>query len=201
MKPIYKPKGAAAEYGDYAVNIYTRTVGRRGRSAGVDRETSFCRFMGQHHQESRSASLRLGRESLGVGDRVRADQKEGGAKMRDLHILDKYRQADLERRVYGTTGDSGNGIFKVYIEGRSFRVVASDGGGWEHVSVSPLSTKRKTCPTWEEMCAVKDLFFMPEERVVQYHPPQSEYVNNHPFCLHLWRCTTADFPHPPMIFV
>jgi len=23
MKPIYKPKGAAAEYGDYAINIYT----------------------------------------------------------------------------------------------------------------------------------------------------------------------------------
>ena len=23
MKPVYKPKGAAAEYGDYAVNIYT----------------------------------------------------------------------------------------------------------------------------------------------------------------------------------
>ncbi len=27
MKPIYKPKGAAAEYGDYAVN-----AGRKGRS-------------------------------------------------------------------------------------------------------------------------------------------------------------------------
>lgn len=23
MKPIYKPRGAAAEYGEYAVNIYT----------------------------------------------------------------------------------------------------------------------------------------------------------------------------------
>lgn len=23
MKPIYKPKGAAKEYGDYAINIYT----------------------------------------------------------------------------------------------------------------------------------------------------------------------------------
>ena len=23
MKPIYKPKGAAKEYGDYALNIYT----------------------------------------------------------------------------------------------------------------------------------------------------------------------------------
>ena len=22
MKPIYKPKGAAGEYGDYAINIY-----------------------------------------------------------------------------------------------------------------------------------------------------------------------------------
>ncbi len=29
MKPIYKPKGAAAEYGDYAVNIYTGCPHRR----------------------------------------------------------------------------------------------------------------------------------------------------------------------------
>ena len=28
MKPIYKPKGAAAEYGDYAVNIYTGCLHR-----------------------------------------------------------------------------------------------------------------------------------------------------------------------------
>jgi len=33
--------------------------------------------------------------------------------------------------------------------------------------------------------------------VVQYHPPRSEYVNNHPFCLHLWRPAGLDLPLPP----
>lgn len=121
--------------------------------------------------------------------------------MKDLHMLDKYRQYDDERKLYGINGDSGNGIFKVYINGRSFRVIASNGGGWEHVSVSPLNAKRKTCPTWEEMCAIKDMFFEPEEQVVQYHPPRSEYVNNHPYCLHLWRCIWKEIQHPPTIFV
>lgn len=69
------------------------------------------------------------------------------------------------------------------------------------MSVSPCSKKRKTCPTWEEMCVIKEMFFEPEERVVQYHPPESEYVNSHPYCLHLWRYTVAEFPHPPAIFV
>jgi len=121
--------------------------------------------------------------------------------MKNLHTLDKYRLTDEEWQIYSITGDSGNGVFKVYVGGRSFKVIASNGGGWEHVSVSPLNSRRKTCPTWEEMCAIKDMFFMPEERVVQYHPPQSEYVNNHPYCLHMWRYTAADFPHPPVIFV
>lgn len=26
-----------------------------------------------------------------------------------------------------------------------------------------------------------------EETVVQFHPPESEYVNNHLYCLHLWK--------------
>ena len=90
--------------------------------------------------------------------------------MKDLHTLDKYR-VDL-RHVYGTMGDGGNGAFKVFVHGKSFNCIASNGGGWEHVSVSPGSPNRKKCPTWEEMCAIKDMFFEPEETVVQYHPPQ-----------------------------
>src|SRR5690349_6482303 len=34
---------------------------------------------------------------------------------------------------------------------------ASGGEGWEHVSISIPSEDR--CPTWEEMCFVKDLFW------------------------------------------
>jgi hypothetical protein len=67
---------------------------------------------------------------------------------------------------------------------------------WEHVSVS--TTRR--IPNWREMCFVKDLFWSEEECVVQFHPPRSAYINNHPHCLHLWR-QKAGFPMPPSILV
>lgn len=121
--------------------------------------------------------------------------------MKDLHTLDKYRAVEEEYRLYKAKGDSGNGVFKVYVNGRSFLVIASNGGNWEHVSVSPCSRKRQSCPTWEEMCEIKDMFFEAEERAVQYHPPKSEYVNQHPYCLHLWRPLAEAMPFPPAIFV
>ncbi len=98
--------------------------------------------------------------------------------MKDLTALERHRLTDKEMLVFGTKGDYGCGVFKVFVSGRSFYVIASDGGGWEHVSVTPCNTKRKTCPTWEEMCVIKDMFFKPEECVVEYHPAKSEYVSN-----------------------
>lgn len=73
------------------------------------------------------------------------------------------------------------------------QAIASDGGGWEHVSVS----LRKRCPTWDEMCTVKALFWDPEDTVVQYHPPASTYIDQHPYCLHLWRQPETTVPLPP----
>jgi hypothetical protein len=67
---------------------------------------------------------------------------------------------------------------------------------WQHVSVS----HRQRCPIWDEMCWVKSLFFEDEEIAVQYHPRKADYVNYHPFCLHLWRPWAA-FPTPPSIAV
>jgi hypothetical protein len=81
-------------------------------------------------------------------------------------------------------------------------VIASNGDGWikdlagnpwEHVSVS-VSNR---CPVWDEMCFVKDLFWGPEECVVQFHPPRSQYVNQHPFVLHLWKPLGVSLPLPP----
>ncbi len=98
----------------------------------------------------------------------------------------------------GTDESAGfNGCFYVPRQGQILRCIVSDGSGWEHVSVS-TSTR---CPTWEEMCYIKDLFWKEDERVVQYHPPKEEYVNNHKFCLHLWRSTEQEFPFPPKVFV
>lgn len=80
-----------------------------------------------------------------------------------------------------------------------FNVIASDGGGWEHVSVTLATAQR--CPTWDEMCFIKSLFWDEEDCVVQFHPPKSEYVNCHPFCLHLWRKINHDMETPPSIYV
>ncbi len=93
--------------------------------------------------------------------------------------------------------DGGRG--DISIGGWIGSVIWSYGGGWEHVSVSPH--KRRITPTWDDMCKVKDIFFRDEECVVQYHPPKSEYVNNMPNCLHLWRPIEKEIPTPPSIMV
>ena len=86
--------------------------------------------------------------------------------------------------------------------GQVLRIISSDAidpmaDGWEHVSIS-LPNR---CPNWPEMCFVKDLFWDPEETVVQLHPPKSQWISNHPYCLHLWRDTTNGHALPPSIFV
>lgn len=101
-------------------------------------------------------------------------------------------------RVISTGTDGGCGeIFLQGLRKEPLTVVWSFGDGWEHVFVS----YRKRFPTWEEMCRVKDMFFNPEEVAVQYHPRHSEYVNRHPYCLHLWRKRGEDFETPPTILV
>lgn len=77
------------------------------------------------------------------------------------------------------------------------KFIASWGEGWDHVSIS----RPDRCPTWEEMAWVKDCFFEAEETAMQLHPPQSQYVNRHPFCLHIWRPHKMDIPLPPKEFV
>ena len=81
------------------------------------------------------------------------------------------------------------------LERKFLTIIASDQGGWDHVSVS-LPNR---CPTWDEMCYVKDLFWNDEETVVQYHPPKSKYINNYPYCLHLWKPKSKlkKLPLPP----
>ena len=103
-----------------------------------------------------------------------------------------------ERRILiETMGDDGGmgwipGLDIKKPERRAF-VIWSDGGGWDHVSVS----WQNRCPTWEEMAKVKQLFFHPEEVCVEFHPAESEYVNMHPYCLHIWRYQQPGMPMPP----
>lgn len=100
--------------------------------------------------------------------------------------LEKYRQKSGPFGTDETWGMTGR-FFIPPMPGQKPMCVLSSGAkngtGWEHVSVSyPHRT-----PTWEEMNFIKDLFWGEDETVVQLHPPKSEYVNNHPYCLHLWK--------------
>jgi len=114
--------------------------------------------------------------------------------MKNLHELDQYR---IE--FYGEMGDEGNGAFQIPLGKHTAFVIASNGLGWEHVSVSINNVER--CPKWDEMCTIKDMFFNEDEVVMQLHPIKSDYVNIHNYCLHLWRPLIAEIPVPPKILV
>jgi hypothetical protein len=115
--------------------------------------------------------------------------------MKALHHIDHRRI-----RTQGD-GDAFNGAFmlKARPTRASLYVIASNGGGWEHVSVSVAGERR--CPTWDEMAWIKTVFFEDHETVMQLHPPQSAYVNNHAHCLHLWRPLREGIPVPPALMV
>ena len=115
-----------------------------------------------------------------------------------FHAPNQYRFRGAH--PLGTDDSYGNnGVFNIPVASQRIVIVASDGGGWEHVSVSIQKSDRT--PSWNIMCQVKALFWDEEDCVIQYHPPKSEYVNMHPGCLHLWRPIGQAVPMPPSIFV
>ena len=121
-----------------------------------------------------------------------------------FHVPNQHR---IRTGMFATSNGFGNcGAFCIpnpYRQSMPLKVIARDNDdgvmdhGWQHVSVSYPDR----CPTWEEMCHVKALFWDTEDTVMQLHPPQSMWVNNHPYCLHLWRPTSAVMPLPPQWMV
>ena len=121
-----------------------------------------------------------------------------------FHVPEKYRVRH-NKEIGTTQADGNNGYFVVpnpdcpNKRKLTLIVVASDGLGWEHVSVS-FHDKKKT-PTWRIMCYIKDLFWDEDDVVIQYHPAKDQYVNMHPHCLHLWRPVGVEFPIPTKTMV
>ncbi len=120
-----------------------------------------------------------------------------------MKLSEKLEVGRVLTGLYGTAPGELYGAFEMRGPcGVALTIIASPGDDeidipWEHVSVSlPNRT-----PNWVEMCFVKDLFWDEEETVMQLHPPRSKWVNNHQYCLHLWRPTNAEIPLPPEIAV
>lgn len=108
---------------------------------------------------------------------------------------EKFRVTDGP--MASSASDGPNGYFIIPIRYKCTACIqVSNGLGWEHVSMYVIDKNRDRTPTWEEMCIIKDRFWEPEDVAVQYHPAKSQYVNNHPHVLHMWRPTVDVLPVP-----
>lgn len=114
-------------------------------------------------------------------------------------VKEEYR---VKNGILGSDESFGNnGAFIVKRIRTTFVIIASDGEGWEHVSVHCVNEGKERTPSLEEMCFVKGLFWGEEDCVIQYHPAKSEYVNLHKHTLHMWRPSTANIPTPHKLMI
>lgn len=121
--------------------------------------------------------------------------------MKDLTELDKYRIRSEEIMDYfGSFGNADEGCFRFRYQGNKrneLQVIACAAEGWDHVSVS----LKKRLPTYKEMRFIKNLFFRADETALEYHVPETDHINIHDYCLHLWRPHDLEIPMPPKGFV
>lgn len=112
----------------------------------------------------------------------------------------EQRRITASDRLRSDASMGNNGAFEL-INGKGVALlcIAADKLGWEHVSVTVLGQKRT--PTWEEMNFVKEMFWNPSETVIQLHPPRDQWVNQHDYCLHLWKPVGVEIPLPPTYMV
>ena len=86
----------------------------------------------------------------------------------------------IEAPFYGT---------EAYVHQSGLAVIVSidqsaSSSEWLHVSCS----RRGRLPSWEDLKMVKAVFVGPDKEAFQVLPPDAEYINDHPFTLHLWHC-------------
>ena len=126
----------------------------------------------------------------------------------EIHRINNSKKAGkygIHRRLISKLEWGNSGMFvvprEVHRQTVYLRCMVSDGVGWDHVSVSLNVDKPKRCPSWNEMCFIKELFWEVEDCVIQFHPPANEYVSMHHYVLHLWKSQEYEHKTPPMVLV
>ena len=131
MKPIYKPKGAAAEYGDYAVNIYT----------GCPHRCYYC-FAPQVLHRDRTAFHDLITERQDIVPELRRQLEREKITGRTIHLCftcDPYptgRNTTATREVIQALKEYGNHV-QILTKGSGIRDFdLLDGEDWYGVTIS-----------------------------------------------------------------
>ena len=124
--------------------------------------------------------------------------------MKDIEDIKKTVGMKIKKE--GQDGFGGT-VFNTYYKNGKLKIdkapdkvlhfIFSWGCGFEHLSVStPVR-----CPTWDEMCKMKDIFWRDDEVCMQLHPKKEDYVNNMQYCLHIWKPIDKEIPTPPNVMV
>ena len=120
-----------------------------------------------------------------------------------MTCLEKLAKANRWRIRTGKMGSDDtagwNGAFIVPLEGHMWQVLISDGMGFRHLSAT--NAQKSMLPSWNVMCRLRDYFFADDAWVMQLHPPKDEYINDHPYVLHLWESLNDPIPIPPNFMV
>jgi hypothetical protein len=116
--------------------------------------------------------------------------------MKNLYLneINKYRI-----NFRGHLGNEKCGFFIIPYKNNCYKNIISSYNNWEHLSTSIVDVNRT--PTWDEMCYFKDFFFNEEECLIQYHPAKKDYVNTHPYVLHMWKPIDEEIKMPPKYMV
>lgn len=89
-----------------------------------------------------------------------------------------WKKIITNHTVVGSIGfESSNGIQVIISE-----LKYSDEKWWRHVSLS----RKSRLPTWEDLKMVKRVFIGKDKKAIQVFPAEDEYVNIHPYVLHLF---------------
>jgi len=117
--------------------------------------------------------------------------------MRNINEIKKTTGMSIKKEANNGFGGT---MFKNVIYKKSgmkaidpLNFIFSVSDGWEHLSISTPTR----CPTWEEMQFMKEVFWRDDEICYQLHPKKEDYIDNHPYCLHIWRKIGTDLELPP----
>jgi hypothetical protein len=114
-------------------------------------------------------------------------------------ILRANRWRIREGRMASEDVDGWNGAFLVPLDGELYHVMISDGEGFRHLSCT--NAQKKVLPPWSAMTRLKEMFWADDDWVVLYIPAKDVYINDHPYCHHLWQPLNESLPTPPFVLV
>ena len=87
-----------------------------------------------------------------------------------------------EERLDGIACIKGN-LIVIVSQGKE-----QDGKEWRHVSLS----RRNKYPPYEEIKRIKNIFIGSDEKAMMIFPKETNHVNIHQYCFHLYSCIDGD---------